>query len=271
MKKYTAIFLAVCLLFFTGSKILVSSQELTADKAYEDYLFVAQNYDEKHEEYVVAKNAYLKNKTLNLQNTAQQKTAQMLTLRDQVLKSYVTALRAKLNEVGGLTQEEKATLFTKIDAEVSFFESQQNRYSETDSLDELQNKALETQSRWETSTEKTVVETLFGISEGEVRDVRKRQKDLFNAIKGKVGQIEDKGDKDTDKVKAWYDDVDQSLLQSEEEELAGIDTMQRLEKVRSGREKILYDATSSLQRSFDKLVVVNEFLQQILKEVKTAD
>ncbi len=249
----------------------VSAQSLTFDRAYNDYVFVQSQYAKAHDEYQLAKNGYLQNKTLKLQETAQKETAEMLVSRDETMKTYLTAIRTRLNEVEGLTNDEKGAFFSRLDPEVAWYETHKNVYQTSDSLEDLTNKSLESESRWETSTEQLVYETLFAISQGEVRGIRHRQKDVLNAVKAKVGEIETSGDKNTEVIKRWFTDIEDRFKKSEEAELLAVEEIAKIERGTSNRKSVYNGAIKELDDSFLPLKQANDFLKEIIREIMTND
>ncbi len=110
-------FLVVLALFVPLKPAFASSKQ-----AYQDYLYQLDTYRQSHTEFSVAKNEYLKFKTLTAQTTALDKTKVMLAHRAELLRSYLFVLNEKLNEDTGLTSQSKALYQTLIANEVAFLE-----------------------------------------------------------------------------------------------------------------------------------------------------
>src|SRR3989344_935190 len=123
--------LAVIFLLFLAPHIFASSQQ-----AYQDYLFQFDTYRQKYSEFTVAKNEYLKFKTLTSQTTALEKTIAMLSSRDLLLRSYLLLLNEKLNEDRGLVLTERQTYQTLINNEVIFLEDHSRLVGSIGSLDD---------------------------------------------------------------------------------------------------------------------------------------
>ncbi|OGM29941.1 hypothetical protein A2630_03835 [Candidatus Woesebacteria bacterium RIFCSPHIGHO2_01_FULL_44_10] len=236
---------------------VASAQELTAARAYDDYIFTLQRYEDAHQDYVVAKNAYLQNKTLNLQNQAQEKTALMLGARDEVVKAHLTAIRAVLVEERGLSTEEKAPFLSGIDEEVAWWAADHS--------------AEEAASRYETNTEYIIYRSLFWISVSKTRYVLGSERNLLVDLRNKVSEIAATGDKNTQAIEKWFNDIEDRFNQSEEAEKLAIDSIADLEKRYGNRQSIYNKAVSLEKEAFLPLVEAKDFFKEIIRVIKTKD
>src|SRR3989344_910883 len=108
MKKFIIAFIFLFILFGFWAQSATAQEDLPAqsgsftyERAYNDYIYNLDQYQRVHGEYEIAKNGYLKNPTLAAQAEAIQKTKSMLTVRDEVLKTYLVSLKLKILETTG--------------------------------------------------------------------------------------------------------------------------------------------------------------------------
>lgn len=263
----------IALLLLLSFPLVVNAQDanFNFDRAYSDYIFVRDDYGKKHEEYEFAKAAYLNSKTLPLQEEAQKKTASMLAARDNTLKAYLVALRMKVVETEGIPTEEKVTHLDSLDKEVTWYAESQTVYNETDSLEDLINKSAGSESRWDTSTEIVVYKVLYAIARGNVIYYHNTQNDLLFNIKDKVSIIEQNGDKNVDTVKRWFTDAETSLRSANESLPVAEEEILDLKVGRSSNGSTYLSSVKILKAAKNQLNQANDFMKQIIQELRTAD
>ena len=129
MKKLVAI-VFVCLLILPAGLNKISAQEETApsqapvfdfDKALSDHQYSYNQYRQAHLQYETAKTAYLKFGTLNSKNEALEKAALMLTLRDETIRTFLTAIRLKLAQVTNINDYNLNLFYLKLDEQVVWY------------------------------------------------------------------------------------------------------------------------------------------------------
>ena len=169
MKRYLPIILSTLLFFFSFT--LVKAQDFNFDRAYNDYLYNYNLYRENYRAYLNAKETYLKHRTLTSKTEALKKTKQMLINQDEVIKTYLTALRLKLMENQGLSPEEKNILFSSLDKEIDWFRQHQEEINNTDNLEDLTIIAEKSKKQYE-STEILIYQTLGTILAGKETTLR---------------------------------------------------------------------------------------------------
>ncbi|MCX8008641.1 MAG: hypothetical protein N3A54_02965 [Patescibacteria group bacterium] len=102
---------------FPSIKIHASSEQ-----AYKDYLYQSDIYREKYNEFSIAKNEYLKFKTLTAETSAVVKTREMLAQRANLLRAYLLLLEQKLNE-SSVNEKDRALFQTLIQNQIKFLEN----------------------------------------------------------------------------------------------------------------------------------------------------
>jgi hypothetical protein len=116
------------LLFFTFPVHASSTQ------AHQDYLYQFDLYRQTNTNFQVAKNEYVKFKSLSAQADALTKTKVMLIQRDKLLRSYLSLLNEKLNEDQGLTVSTKQLYQTLIKNEITFLDAHVGKIPSAGSL-----------------------------------------------------------------------------------------------------------------------------------------
>lgn len=155
-------FLPIVFLILLVPHIFASSQQ-----AYQDYLFQFDIYRQKYSEFTVAKNEYLKFKTLTSQTTALEKTIAMLSSRDLLLRAYLLLLNEKLNEDQGLLSIERATNQTLLNNEVVFLESHSRLVESIGSLEDASDTSRQLESHYNV-LQASMRQTIGGISLGQL-------------------------------------------------------------------------------------------------------
>lgn len=149
MKRIIAI--AGIVIFFLSSlfpfslfpKVLASS-----DQAYSDYIYQSDIYRNNYSEFQIAKNEYLKFRTLTSQTTALEKTKIMLAQRDNMLQSYLSLLKEKLNEDTGLNGPDKNQYQSILQNEITFLTKHTSLLPSIGSLDDASKVSNELESHY---------------------------------------------------------------------------------------------------------------------------
>lgn len=119
--------------------LLVPPVLASSEQAYRDYLYQFDVYRTKNSEFSVAKNEYLKFKTLTSQTIALEKTKAMLSQRALLLRAYLLLLNEKINENRGIAESERNTYQTLIRNEVVFLQLHSKLVESIGSLEDARN------------------------------------------------------------------------------------------------------------------------------------
>lgn len=217
MKKTASIIFSLLILagLFTPK---VKAQEFSAAKAYEDYQFELTTFQNSYDEYQKAVGFYKKNPTLQLQEEARQKTLTMLRQRDQLLSTYLTALRMQVLETTGFKDDEKAAIYGKIDPEVAWYKTHKDSYTNGDELATLFGRSDEVKSRYQTLTKFIVYESLFDISLSQELGLRLDHQAVYSDLKNYINDQVANGTLTIDPFNRWLSAIDgvlQTLTQNE--------------------------------------------------------
>ncbi len=153
--------------------LLVPLAIASSGTAYKDYLYQFDVYRTKYADFRIAKNEYLKFKTLTSQTTALDKTKIMMSQRDELLRAYLLLLNEKLNENNGISDIERKTYQTHITNEVTFLEGHSTLVGSIGSLEDAQETSRELESRY-TVLSSSMRQTISGISLGNLATLAKQ-------------------------------------------------------------------------------------------------
>lgn len=169
MKTILLTAVTVILLVFTHVAIASSQQ------AYQDYLYQFDLYRQNYADFAVAKNEYEKFGTLTSQTTALQKTIDVLSQRDNLLRAYLLLLNEKLNETTDTTSIDKNLYQTLIRNEVTFLENHSKSVDAIGSLEDAKTASANLESHYNVLSA-SIRQTIVGI----VLDGLLRQAKLFD-------------------------------------------------------------------------------------------
>ncbi|MBM3205679.1 hypothetical protein FJZ41_02430 [Candidatus Shapirobacteria bacterium] len=268
MKKILPVLLA----FIFGFCFLKASlaQEFNFDRALNDYLYNYNLYRQSYNEYITAKESYLKYQTLNSKNEALAKTTQMLKNQDEVVKTYLTALRLKLSATPGLSAEEQNVLFLKLDSEVGWFKQHQNSLLSAATLEDLVDSAKKGAKQYQ-QTEILTYQTLGAILASKQMGFREKIAEQIKALKEKIGEIRLKGDKNTTTAERWLLEAENRLTRSQEKQFEAQQILAKMKATDYNKIKPYNQAQLNLEESHQYLKEANSYLKEILGELKNAD
>ncbi|MDO8551120.1 MAG: hypothetical protein Q7S03_00350 [bacterium] len=143
IKVVSLLFTVLLISFFTLliSRVPIFAQTQTPgfdfSKAYQDYIYNYNLYRDSHISYESAKGEYRNYQTLSAQTKALEATRDMLRKRDEVLRTYFTALRMKLVESTGVTNYDQSVSFLRLDTEVNWLAVHKDSLSSPSTLEDL--------------------------------------------------------------------------------------------------------------------------------------
>ena len=166
-------FTIILFLFLIPSAVWASSQS-----AYQEYLIEFDKYRAVLNEFKVARSEYLKFKTLTSQQTALDKTKQMLSQRSQLLRAYLQFLNEKLNESASMDASTKSLYQTLIANEVKFLNNHTGLMSSIGSLSDAESVSQQLSSHY-TGLESSIYQTIVGLKMAELTAIDAQYADAF--------------------------------------------------------------------------------------------
>lgn len=260
----------IFLLLFLVSFDLVKAEEFNFSRAYSDYIYNYNLYRQNHTDYLVAKEAFLKYNTLTSKTEALEKTRTMLKNQDEVIKTYLTALRMKLAETSGISNYEQNVLYLKLDSEVVWFTKHQQDLNSAGTLEDLTDSANEGQQQYQ-KTEVLIYQTLGAILASKEMALREKISQKIKSLKEKTGEIRLNGDKNTAVAERWLLEAENRLTRSQEKQFAAQQILSKIKDRDKNKMTSYNQAQFMMEESHQYLKEANGYLKEVLKEIKSAD
>ncbi len=247
----------------------VHAQTFDAQKAFQDYQYQQTVYLQTQADYEDAKTFYQKNPTLQLREDARKKTLTFLKARDQLLATYLTAIRIQLTETHGLTANEKGGLFGKIDPEVAWYQNHVGNYQDGDELATLFSKSDESKNRYTLTTRFIVYDTLFNISFSQEIGIRQDHQAIYADLKSFINDQVAAGKLKIDPFNRWLNDTDAVLIVlTQNDDLARKKILPLY--TQAGTQNRAYNsAVQVLTTSLTPLAQLNNYLSELLASIES--
>jgi len=159
----------------------------SSTSAYQEYLQEFDKYRTVLNDFKVARSEYLKFKTLTSQQTALEKTKQMLADRSQLLRSYLQFLNEKLNESKSMDPTDKALYQTLIKNEVTFLNNHTALMGSIGSIQDADGVSKQLSSHY-TLLESSIYQTIVGLKFAELSSLDTLYYDLFTKSYALIGE-----------------------------------------------------------------------------------
>src|SRR3989344_146407 len=275
--KLFILIVALALLFVPGIAAqgtpAPEEEEFDFERAYQDYVFTLDVYNSVHADYLLSKAQYEQAGTLVAQSKAQEATTKMLETRDDVVTTYLTAIRMRMVEAEGVSDITKNGLFSRIDSEVAWFKDHKKRLPSAGTLADLQADSEEASKRFMELTQTVAYETLSTIPFGKLSLMRTATGGILSDINNKVFQIRANGDKDTAIIERWALEIESKITRSSDKEIEAqalipnftSDSRNRNPDHRKTYNEIIFKLDESRQFLRD----ATEFIEEIIREITT--
>lgn len=250
-----------------------TGEPFTFERAYQDYVYTMDVYNGAHSEYLLAKAQYEQAGTLVSQTKARETTEAMLEARDDVVLAYLTAVRMRMVEADGVGEITKNGLFTRIDAELSWFRDHKNRLSSAGTLQDLEDDSDEAADRFNELTQTVAYETLATVPFGRLSLMRSQTSSVLADINNKIFQVRSNGDKDTAVIERWAFEIDNKITRSLDKEIEAQALIPNFTPDQRNRTpnyaKNFNDIIFRLEESRQFLRDATEYMREIIREITT--
>ncbi len=189
----------------------IFAQGLNSEQTRKDYIFSEDNYKNSLATFNLKKGSYNNNPTLSLKEGARIALLDLLKKRIEYKKSYLTLLRSKTVESLGLSEDEKKSVYSKIDPEVTYYENRLKSYSETITLEDLISKSGEEDKKYELETLPVIFYTLGNLSLGNVVNLRNENTVIYKGLRTEAESLISLGRVDSNLFDRWFKDIDLEL------------------------------------------------------------
>lgn len=272
MRKSVFIFLVLfAILNFYRPAFAQEDPDFDFNRAYQDYVFTLNTYNSEHSEYLLAKAQYNQAGTLVSQTKAREETIDMLEARDDVVITYMTAVRMKLVEAEGVSDLTKNGLFTRIDAEIAWYRDHKGRIASAGTLADLADDSEEAGKKFNGLTQNIAYEALATVPFGKLSLMRSSANEILDNIDAKLFQIRANGDKDTAIAERWAFEVENKITRSLDKEIEAQAEIPKLTPDNKGRNQNLSATFNNiifkLEESRQFLRDATEFMDEIMREI----
>lgn len=241
-------------------------------KAYKDYVFMLDQYNRNHEEYLLARAQYLQAQTLASQTKAREATAAMLVSRDDVMMTYLTTLRMKLTDTSEMSDITRNGLFTRLDAEVAWWKGHKGRISSAGTLADLTKDSEEGATRFKL-TEPLALEVLSQIGIARSGALRTNAVDILGQVKNKTAIIRANGDHDVNRAERWIIETENKLTRALDKELEATDIIRVFQTTDRQETKSKGESYNTvvfrLEESIQFLREASNYFKEVVKSLKT--
>lgn len=271
--------LVLVVLVLAAQKIKAVDSEY--DAAYKEYVTAQSNYRDAHDDYILSRAQYLRFQTQQSQTDAINSTAKMLVARDDLMIKYMLALRAKVNETKGISEDKKQSISSKVDEEIGWYNDHKQRLPSGGSLNDVIKDSENAKKKFSEEMP-FFFDTLSIVSAGKVVSFRERMNDEISKLKDKIDKIKSSENPDErlsveklQTIDRWLFESDQRLARSEEKINEANDDMNEFYNKRNDnlrKQNSLYDSViTRIEESKQYLKDTNTYLLEVVREIKTKD
>jgi len=248
------------------------AQEFNFNRAFSDYLYNLNLYRQAYQEYIPARESYLRYKTLNSKTTALEKTLKMVQLRDETMRTYLIAIKMKMAEISGISPSEQGLFNLKLDNEANWYLAHKEELSSAGTLEDLIDLAHKAEERYYQETEVLMYQALHKILLGKETTLKEKIISQIEAIRERLKEIKANGDKDVFLPERWLLETENRLLRFEEKIFSSKEAINRIgEPTLKDKAQIYKEAQLNLEEAHQYLKEANRYLKEVIREVKTAD
>ncbi|NMC36469.1 hypothetical protein GYA49_05495 [Candidatus Beckwithbacteria bacterium] len=115
--------ITILFLLLISVQLLIVSPIFAEDRLISDFEYQYEKYRQLYPEYETARDEFLQTNSLASQNIAIEKTRTLLAQRAQVMRTYLLALKFKLQSNLGISKDDKEKLSASIDDEVGWLQN----------------------------------------------------------------------------------------------------------------------------------------------------
>ncbi len=247
----------------------VIAAETPPAQAISDYEFMLQKYRQSHTDYLSAKNTYLAFKTLNAQTEAIDKAKILLIARDDVLRTYLFAIRITLRNTPGVNPQELASLSTKLEKQELFLVSHKDTISPITGLPEISTASLAMETKYP-EIQTLGYQALYAVIVGQQASASSTLLDQLDQLTNLTSEATN-DDFDTAKANQWLTDTKSTLDKLQPDR---VETQALLAKIKPEKSALMSNQRQFakildlLDTSRNRLIQVTEFLKETIKLIK---
>src|SRR3989344_2148502 len=254
----------LALSFFLATPAL-AQKDFTYSRALSDYVYTFDQYRLTHSQYQLKVTEYRQFRTLTAQTAAYQAGLDLLLKRDDVVRTYLTALRLKLAETAGVNPLDRQAVFARIDQEVNWLFAHQTRLKNTANLSELTRISKELESHYPT-VNVLMYQALGTVLAGKQGFLDEQLTTSYLTLKDKLGQMR-QAHADTTTLDRWLEQAGQKLELSAERQTSARVTASRLTAQTRNLPQEFAAITATLKESHQYLQETTAALREIIASI----
>lgn len=260
--------LALVFILFFVVVAPIKAQTFDSEKAYQDYVFTQSNYDTAYKNFTDKRDIYLQNSTLTLKEDARVATLEMLKSRDDLYRVYLTAIRTKVSEIKGLTNDEKGGLYTKLDSEVLYYQGHKLTYTGNETLEDLFSINADVYNHYQKITLPFIYESLFMISYGQEVGIRQDHQTIYQGLIDFLNKKVAEQKLVIDPFNRWFLDIGSTIDSLKKNELTSKTQIQNLYSDNAFNPYSIYNKSiGTLTQSIDTLTKLNNFVTELMTAI----
>ena len=253
--------------------ILFSAKFVFADYAssYQDYINKTGTYQSAYGTFLTARANYLASQSIDSQDKAKAATLKLLQTRDDVVTSYLNAIKTKIQNTLGISDGDKASFVSRLDTEISWFNNHNSRLSSAGSLDDLVSDSDEAKAEYENSTLILVYQSIVALGIGNNSYIRGEINNEITVLQAKIDEIKANQDKDVSSIERSLVDVKNKLSRSQTKDSEAANLINSIKPTDQQKDNDFQDAEVDLANSNSYLKEANNSLLQIISQIKSAN
>ena len=265
MKKCFGIFIFV--LFF-----VILTHEVRADYAssYQDYINKTGVYQSDYNNYLTARANYLASQSIDSQDKAKATTLKMLQSRDDVVSSFLTAMKSKIQSTQGISSSDQGSFSSRADTEIGWYNAHRTRLSSAGSLDDLVADSDEAKAQYD-STSLLVYQSVVALGIANNSYIRNEINNEISTLRAKIDEIKANQDKDVSLIERSLVDVQNKLSRSQTKDSDAANLVNSIKPTDRQKSNDFQDSQSDVADSNSYLKEANDGLLQIISQIKSAN
>jgi len=242
----------------------VFAQEFNYEKAYSDYSYTKDVYNEKLNDFNKKFDSYQKNPTLSLKEEARISLYNLSLFRHELSRTYLGAIRMRLLEAKSLKEEERNNAVSKISEEVKWHEERKNVFSSNDTLEDLVKKLAEEDKRYTETFTPILNLSLATIGYADVVSLTEKHQKIYESLKNESDKLISLNIVDKSLFERWYKDINQNfdtITKNKEKISESLKLI--LSKESYEQKKLFSNINEDLEPSKNLLMNINTYLYEL--------
>lgn len=244
--------------------ISVFAQDFTYKQAYSDYSYTKDLYNTSLTDFNKKKDSYIKNPTLSLKEELRLSLNDFLFKRNDLITTYLTAIRMKVIESKGLSESEKNEAADKVLIEINWYKNNKNNYLKNDTLETLLEKSTQEDARLVNTSTPIINFALTSISLGEIVEQDNLHTKIYQDLKNEANDLVSLKRADSSLFDRWFLDIENefdSLHNLEENTRSLIKNINSAQSY--AQERAFQESNQSFGPQKQSLLKINQFLYEL--------